>query len=413
MKNPNYNPHEGQAAFDTEVRPKGMDRREILKKLGATVAVAGLGGFGAGIGAAEIRNRQRAVAYDEYHVPIEGDHPPVDYTEIPPDEVRALVDTICNDPTNDSVVWREDVAKERQLMQDSGLSYSEYHAEKAGLHLLESKESFFAMEHAQSIDELMEGFDVLTRQFGAEITLADNWEYLRITPDLRERYYGNRSDLDILRHRFMGMAHSMKHVPKELFELSGVKNIHFTEFTTTPIKTASGDAIKAGGSAWMDGSGKIDLSLDSIYAGRVGEFTLYHEVGHLLDEVLSKGFQSAVMDKGFNALNAPGFEYYGVLHDELEVDGFIRPYSAYNVLEDKAIVFENVLSGIDYHLSRSPDPILREKCRLQLARLEWHIPNITPYLSLHGYHGAISPRNPYSPLWGKGVARSGSIAIAT
>lgn len=397
-----FNTGYGSRLSPENLETPGHSRRELLKGLAGAAIASGIGGFWLGKTAAEIVDSRRLseggdqTQLEEYE---SAEQILADLTELPPSEVATYIDELCD---NSGQLDRPE--NEHALVAESGRGWSEYHADRLGFNLPEIHEALSAIEYANTPEEVIEGFDLFTRQFGAESTLAESWRYPELSAEVREGFYHNMSDLDILKSRFRLITAKLSVLPMELYELTGVKNFHFTEFTDAPIKTASGEMMKAGANALMDGSGKLSFSLDGIYEGRVGEFTFYHELGHLADERLSKGYSSARMDEGFNALNRPGFEYYGVLHDELDEQGFIRPYSAYNILEDKAIVFENMLSGIDFHLAgRSADPIVKRKYRLQMARLEAHVPSIAEYLSRHGYHGAVAPRNPYSPLWGQGA----------
>lgn len=362
--------------------PRTQSRRELIKDIGAFTAKTVISGSVLGVLAAEgkqkieIHNQNRA--YEERVGEIESLFP--------------YIDSLCDNP--DQIPWIPD-SREEGIAIYSEIGFSEYYAEQAGLELLNTEEALFAVEHATSVNEVIEAFDVLTRQFGAESTLADNWQFPNISQEERATYYANYSDIDILKYRFTEMIGELRHIPKELFEASGVTNIHFTEFASSNIKTESGAKTVTHGQAWFDGEGRMALSLDNVYAGYVNEFTLLHEIGHLLDESLSGGASLSYNDTYFDDLNEPDFEYLRMIPDKLEAEGFVRAYSTYSIWEDKAVIFENILSGVDFSLARSEDPILRKKYRLQLARLEHAVPNSAPYLVMHGYDSDSTPRNPY------------------
>lgn len=390
LKNKKMSPETPSVPQNPEA-PRRQSRRELVQDVGKIAASSIVAGSVMGVLAAE--GKRKAELRSETQASEK------ESREI--DELLVYIDDLCDNPSN--IPWIPEDQFD-QIAAYSSVGFSEYYAEKAGFTLLDTEEAIFAIEHAQSLDELIEAFDVWTRQFGATATVADNWQFPKNIPLSPAE---GQSELGMLQFRFRTMIEQLASVPKELFELSGVTNIHFTEFTSSDVKAASGAQTVTHAKAWMDGEGKMAMSLDTLYLGHANEFTLLHEIGHLLDERLQGGLVQSYGDSRFDGLNDPDFEYYGLIPDGVEYDGFIRDYSAYDVLEDKAVIYENMLSGVDFNLAQSEDPILQKKYRLLLARLEYHLPSSAPYLILHGYRGDLSPRNPYGA-----VSDNPTIAVA-
>jgi hypothetical protein len=285
-------------------------------------------------------------------------------------ETIRYVAELCARP-NDTVPWSQDE------LPPSGESHS-YHAEQAGLGIINTEDILVSIEHATSVEDIVAAFDTFTQEFGARTSMAANWY--------------PKGDLEagtqLLKHRMKSLIEKISVVPKELLVLSGIESIHFTEMMS-PLKTTKGQVVgTASGQANID-EGRIELSLDRIMADFNYIKTALHEVGHVLDGKLCGGKGAAESDTAFLRLNRPPFEYdfdravQSIVAEgqvSTEVFGVARTYGLRGPLEDKATFFEEMLAGVNFGLANSNDMIVRDKYHFLLARLEEAIPNIAPYL---------------------------------
>jgi hypothetical protein len=93
----------------------------------------------------------------------------------------------------------------------------------------------------------------------------------------------------------------------------------------------------------------------------------HHELFHLLDQELSPEITHD--DPEWSELNPAGFAYRNRL-DEEQVSGFINSYAMRNAAEDRASVFENLMSAPEVTCILAEDhPILAAKILLIARRL--------------------------------------------
>jgi len=91
---------------------------------------------------------------------------------------------------------------------------------------------------------------------------------------------------------------------------------------------------------------------------------LHHEVFHLFDH----GTGEFAVDPAWERLNPPGFRYHP--QAESEVAGFLDRYAQTNVVEDKATVFQYMMTRGDEFCARAAvDPIVLAKGRLLRHRI--------------------------------------------
>jgi hypothetical protein len=100
--------------------------------------------------------------------------------------------------------------------------------------------------------------------------------------------------------------------------------------------------------------------------------TLHHEIFHLFDEATAPGGDHR-RDPEWERINPRSFRY-GDPASALQV-GFVSDYARTNPAEDKASVFEYMMSFPDELCARAvDDPLLMAKARLLLSRIEAAVP---------------------------------------
>jgi len=101
--------------------------------------------------------------------------------------------------------------------------------------------------------------------------------------------------------------------------------------------------------------------------------TLHHEIFHLFDTATAPGGDH-VRDAEWERLNPRGFRYGDPAASPTSA-GFVNDYARTNAAEDKASVFEYVMSFPDELCARgADDPHLLAKARLVLSRIEAALP---------------------------------------
>ncbi len=102
------------------------------------------------------------------------------------------------------------------------------------------------------------------------------------------------------------------------------------------------------------------------------EATLHHEVFHLFDHATAPGLDHH-RDDEWERINPRSFRY-GDASSELQA-GFVNDYARTNPAEDKASVFEYLMSYPEELCARgADDPLLLAKARLLLSRIEAAVP---------------------------------------
>jgi hypothetical protein len=105
-----------------------------------------------------------------------------------------------------------------------------------------------------------------------------------------------------------------------------------------------------------------------------GPEIFFHEIGHLIDGQQMGDMQKS--DPQYTALNPKGFEYFGKNYQEYK-SAVLDEYAYFSPIEDKGMIYQSFIFGP--RLAYSQNPIIREKTRLLVARLEQDIPNISKY----------------------------------
>lgn len=102
--------------------------------------------------------------------------------------------------------------------------------------------------------------------------------------------------------------------------------------------------------------------------------TLHHEIFHLFDHATAPGGDHQ-HDAAWARINPRGFRYGAAASPAIQA-GFVNDYAKTNAAEDKASVFEYLMSYPDELCARgADDPLLLAKARLVLARIEAAVPS--------------------------------------
>ncbi|HWO17846.1 MAG TPA: hypothetical protein VNO30_03695 [Kofleriaceae bacterium] len=139
------------------------------------------------------------------------------------------------------------------------------------------------------------------------------------------------------------------------------------ESTSASADTAHHIAGLAEGSAW-----RLMVNLDHRDLEHP-DATLHHEIFHLFDRATAPG-GNPQRDAAWERLNPRGFRY-GDPASATIYTGFVNDYAKTDIAEDKASVFEFVMSFPAELCARAvDDPFLLAKARLVLSRIEVAVP---------------------------------------
>lgn len=118
---------------------------------------------------------------------------------------------------------------------------------------------------------------------------------------------------------------------------------------------------------------RLMVNLDRFDVARP-DATLHHEIFHLFDHATATG-RDHRRDPEWERLNPPGFRYGDPAAAFAITAGFVNDYAKTNAAEDKASVFEYLMSYTDELCARTTDdPLLLAKARLVLSRVEAAVP---------------------------------------
>jgi len=243
--------------------------------------------------------------------------------------------------------------------------YQHYAAERAeanGLHLADPEASLEAVLRAKSNDEIMTALNGYTEQLGFEFTFDTHVS--GAADKLIPVDYANL-DPRVMRVAADRLIRQLHVIPKEVFELADLKH-----FCVAERLTDEGDI----GETFAEHQA-ICVTMDDLYNANYA--VIGHELGHALDFALLG--DNAWDDSEYMKHNPTDFRYGDENSPNIKITVAYK-YGANNVVEDKGVMFGNMLSGLNPALM-ADQGVLGYKYRLLLGRLEEKIPGISKYLS--------------------------------
>jgi hypothetical protein len=149
--------------------------------------------------------------------------------------------------------------------------------------------------------------------------------------------------------------------PTQLLETSNIKHVALCRKLVLGVKEVDGLADSAGRVLFVSVNSLLEMRV-GFDTGVLSE-TVHHEVFHLLD-------RNESIDDEWHGLNASGFVYATRDDQRARPDGFVSAYAATNPKEDRASVFQFLMSRPDElcTLAKS-DAIVAAKTRLLWQRL--------------------------------------------
>jgi hypothetical protein len=146
------------------------------------------------------------------------------------------------------------------------------------------------------------------------------------------------------------LARSLRVAPVSFLKRAGLKRVLLCEKLTY---VGNHGAAPLGSVDYGRGA----LLVQRVALGQVARGVIQHELYHLFD------IELATRDRGWQALNPEGFRY-----GRESPSGFARPYGMTNAAEDKATVYEAIITG-DLCRLATGDRVLLAKGRLVRQRI--------------------------------------------
>jgi hypothetical protein len=149
--------------------------------------------------------------------------------------------------------------------------------------------------------------------------------------------------------------------PAQVLETSNIKHVVLCRKLAAGAKEMDGLADPAARVLFVSVNSLLEMRV-GFDTGRLAE-TVHHEVFHLMD-------RNQVIDDEWHGLNASGFVYASREDQHARPEGFVNAYAATNPVEDRASVFQFLMSRPDELCAlANSDPIVAAKTRLLWQRL--------------------------------------------
>lgn len=245
-------------------------------------------------------------------------------------------------------------------------------AKEAGLTSYDPESYRQSLAEAASLIEATEKINEYTSKLGFTVRLHDTIEFSDIGWDVTplDTSKVNLEEFKVGGEMLLGALALM---PKEINDLAGVNEVRIVNSlgehsTNDGVAKTAGEANVA--------SGILYVPINQVYKG---DYTLYmHEISHRLDYKTTGGLWSMFHDSHYTALNPAGFEY-GDPNNPYIGDAVVRRYGAKNTVEDKAVMYQSMINGLNATAAYSNEPSIRNKYRFLLKVLEKEIPGTAQY----------------------------------
>ena len=278
------------------------------------------------------------------------------------------------DVDGDGTLESDDVEPGQKSRSELYLDLTQEVAPKYGLHLIDPTERVKRLQSADNVQAVLDELQSHMGDLGIPIVLHETLDSKDARVDA-EPFDPN--SLEMSQDLIDGVSsfiYSTSYVPKELYEFIDIKEIRIVD-TFKPTDNPIVGEFTAAGKAMMD-DGIIYLPKSYLLQG---DFDLImHEVSHLLDYRLNgDSYDATYEDQEFTALNKEEFDYGDPNED---MSDMVALYSATNPVEDKATLMETMINGLSRVYLYHENPIIRNKYRLLLGRIEQNVPGYSQYM---------------------------------
>lgn len=255
-------------------------------------------------------------------------------------------------------------------------------AQECNLTLIDPDNYIDKLSEAKDFNESINYLNEYAANFGFQFSIVDNLEITDIDNGLDSRAILDSNYIDefVILDRFKQTAstimHSLGYTPVEFISASKLKEVRLLKAfpkERPPIAGYSGLQVVPAAIA-LENEDMVYYSMSSFGPWK-GPEIFFHEIGHLIDGQQMGNLQQT--DPQYTSLNPADFEYFDEQSYKENEDAVVDEYGSLNVIEDKGMIYQNFIFGP--RLAYSDKPIIRQKTRLLVARLEKDIPNISKY----------------------------------
>ncbi len=255
-------------------------------------------------------------------------------------------------------------------------------AQECDLTLIDPDNYIDKLSEAKDFNESINCLNEYAANFGFQFSIIDDLDAtdmgngLDSRSVLDENYISEFVILDRFKQTASTIMHSLGYTPVEFISVSKLKEVRLLKAfpkERPPIAGYSGLQVVPAAIA-LENEDLVYFSISSFGPWK-GPEIFFHEVGHLIDGQQMGDLQQS--DPQYTSLNPADFEYFDEQSYTENKDAVVDEYASLNVIEDKGMIYQNFIFGP--RLAYSNDPIIRQKTRLLVVRLEKDIPNISKY----------------------------------
>jgi len=235
-----------------------------------------------------------------------------------------------------------------------------------------------ASDYYQSIDCLNDYADKFGFKFTTldELNSTDTDCSLDSTAILDPDYINEFVNLGRFKQTAVTIMRALEYTPVEFIMASNLKEVRFIKSFGKGRPPITGYSVRSSVPAAIavENEDTILFAVSSFMPVQ-GPEIYFHEIGHLIDGQQMGGIQQP--DPQYTSLNPDDFEYFDEQSYRQHKSAVVDEYASYNIIEDKAMMYQNFIFGP--RLAYSSNPIIQQKTKLLIARLELDIPDISKY----------------------------------
>jgi hypothetical protein len=260
-------------------------------------------------------------------------------------------------------------------------AYRARQAEKHNLTLIDSDPYTRRIAETNTVDEVIHVMDEFGSHYNFRTSVMEEVDDIAksespyIKAINKHDINSDRGQLMRFRNGANNFFYALSAIPVEFIKASGVKEVKVIDLT--PQIDSSGNKRYFGGGYSPD-SKRIYFYKEALHTQ--GRRTVPHEFFHGFDHEQC-GIEDMVFDRGFDALNPPGFQY-GVRNEKAVGTIVARAKGLEEIAEDKATIAELIL---EHNQFRAKSPVIQNKIDFLLARMEKVVPGITVLLYSNQY----------------------------
>ena len=298
-----------------------------------------------------------------------------------PGSIMAAINEAAAKPTDPELAAMID-KYDGKLMAEHYHDYTLEQAKRAGLTLIDPRPYRDRIDKATTIAEVMAATDQYTKKLGFDTELHQKNDPLDIgvganPVDVKGL---NLAKLKIGTQTMLG---SLGYMPKQLYDYADIRQLRIVQSFNGVDNPVIGNFQPTAETNPV--TGVLYIPVQSLYTSSF--VTYMHEISHRIDYQMN-GLWGMERDYNLLTLNDKSFHYGQPGNSRISAD-VNRTYAATNPVEDKASLYQSMVNGLDGDLLNNPAPVIRNKYRTLLGRLDENVPGIAQYLEAISVHETL------------------------